>query len=167
MLGHVIENREVVSPSLVPGALDVLGQADVWDVLRAPGLTLQREAHLAERLVALLSVAAAAAANKVIPTGRPAKTLRDDVIDGQFLGCVSAVLAGVIVTGEYAPARETQFRERSPDVSAKSDDGRRIERTGYRVDYLVVRVQHIYLSQEDHRHRPSEVTDVQGLIIAV
>jgi len=71
----------------------------------------------------LAMIACRTSRHHVRPYVLPSQVFGQDMVESQFIGVVTAVLAGIIVPTEYLPSREFHPRAGSMDHLFKPDDG--------------------------------------------
>ena len=92
---------------------------------------------------------------------------RHHVVQRQIAGGLAAVLAHVPVAGEDLAPGEAYPRSRPPDVVLEPDHARGAERALGGRDVGMVVLDHLGLRSEDEAERPSNIADVEGLVIRV
>ena len=99
---------------------------------------------LVRRPVALAAVARGAGGDDVLPDRQAAAAARDDVVDGQAVGLVAAVLAGPRVAGEDGLAGDLAAVDvaRDPDVAHQPDHAGALEREALGVELALVALEH-------------------------
>ena len=112
-------------------------------------------------------VARLAGAHNVGPRVLPAFATGQHVIDCHIPGRRTAVLAGVVITGEDLVAGHLSARYRTLDHVDEPDHVGPFENVGDRVDVLPAVLHRLRLALADELHRPANVADVQRLVVLI
>ena len=117
-----MEDGQVVAPDFIFGSADILRHADIRNIARALWRTRKLHAAGGQELVALPSIAPAAAGDQIVPVHPAPGPFRQDMVNGQIAGLDAAILAGVVVAGEDGAPGQLEIRQRPLDMVAQADN---------------------------------------------
>ena len=167
MRGLVAPDEEVVAPGLVTRVREVRGEQRVHVTARLEGRPRKPHPRLVGEPPALSVVAVLARCNQVVPRVRAAAVTRNDVVQGQIVRLRAAVLARVLVAEEDLAPAESHPRARPLYAVLQPNDRRRPKDLRGRADVVMVVLDDLCLLAEDESKRPSDIADVEGLVIRV
>ena len=164
---HIGIGRKIVFPDFILSAGQVLRQADVRHIFRSFRMTKQLHSDLMRELVAFFHIALPAATDEVLPRRGSPGVFGNDVIYRHVSRRRPAVLTGVVVSREDGSSREFQLWKRAADMTPQLNDRGQSETPLGSRHALLISVQNIRFAEIDHDDRPTNMTNIERLVVAV
>jgi hypothetical protein len=151
----------VLPPFGMAAILNLPGRFKEKSADRAPRHRSHRHLGFAGRAAAFADVATDAGGDDVLPGVRTATAPRDDMVNGQLVASVTAVLTGMTIPLEDVPAGEGHLLVGNAHELAESDDGRQRHIPAKHANVVF---KALSLSLENHYSSATPTGDVQRFV---